>query len=139
MFFRKFKKSFRSKQTRHKPQRSFQQSREHSSEERREATCYNCNNPRHIKAKYPKLLERYKKKMDKKKAMVATWSDSKEKTSYSEWEHTHMCFMANTHKDKVNSSDSKSNSLSYNEFEHGFRKLVKHMISYLTNMIKLGS
>ena len=125
IFSRKFKKFFRRKQARHKPKRSFQQRREHSSEERREGTCYNCKKLGHIKAECPKLQERHEKKKYKKKVMAATWNNSEESSSSSKGEHAHMCFMAYTHENKVISFDFDSNSLSYNELEHEFRKLVK--------------
>ena len=56
---------------------------------------------------------------------MATWSENKEKSTSSEGEHAHMCFMAHTHEDNVTSSDDYSNSLSYNELKCGYKKLVK--------------
>ena len=109
MFSKNFKNFFRrNKRARHEPKRSFHQRREHSSEERSEATYYNCNKSGYIKVECPKLLERYEKK-----AMATTLSNSDEKSSTSVGEHAHMCFVAHTHEDNVTSSDDDSNSLSY--------------------------
>ncbi|GAV89508.1 LOW QUALITY PROTEIN: zf-CCHC domain-containing protein/UBN2 domain-containing protein, partial [Cephalotus follicularis] len=77
----------------------------------KEVTCYECNKPGHIRSDCPKL----KKKKDKKKAMIATWSDSDD-SSLDEDENkeiTNIAFMAMEDKNEVCSS-----SLSYNDLQN---------------------
>ncbi|PKA47003.1 hypothetical protein AXF42_Ash011677 [Apostasia shenzhenica] len=68
LFCRSQRKSFKAKDT-----------KENTSKiKENEVTCYNCNQPGHIKPNYLLLKE---KKIRKKKAFVATWSDSDENSS----------------------------------------------------------
>ena len=68
----------------------------------KEVTCYKCKKPGHIKYDCPL----YKVKKEKRRAMMATWSQSEDSSDdESENEFTNMCFMAFEDQDKV-SSDS---------------------------------
>ena len=70
----------------------------------KEVTCYKCKKPGHIKYDCPL----YKAKKEKRRAMMATWSQSEDSSDdESENEFANMCFMAFEDQDKV-SSDSDS-------------------------------
>ncbi|GAV65569.1 LOW QUALITY PROTEIN: UBN2 domain-containing protein, partial [Cephalotus follicularis] len=67
--------------------------KEGKSSKREEVICYECNKPRHYKNECPKLKNKEHSK--KKKAMMATWSDSDDSNSDEESneEIAHIAFM----------------------------------------------
>ena len=75
---------------------------EHSKEKDKEQPliCYECKKPGYFKSECPQLKKDLKKY--KKKAMMATWSDSDESSSEEEDSHeqANLCLMA--HENKVN-------------------------------------
>ncbi|PKA48979.1 hypothetical protein AXF42_Ash019517 [Apostasia shenzhenica] len=89
-----------------------------------EVTCYNCNQPGHIKPNCPLLKG---KKIRKKKAFVATWSDSDENSSSDEKEETaNLCLMADVESDDDGSTNSvNDSSLSYDELEENLVDLIQ--------------
>ena len=75
----------------------------------KEVNCYKCKKPGHIKYDCPL----YKAKKEKRRAMMATWSQSEDSSDdESENEFANMCFMAFEDQDKV-SSDSDDNEVSF--------------------------
>ncbi|GAV69684.1 hypothetical protein CFOL_v3_13185, partial [Cephalotus follicularis] len=76
-----------------------------------------CNKPSHIRPDCPKL----KKKKDKKKAMIATWSDSDDSSSdeNKNEEIANIAFMAMEDENQVCSS-----SLSYNDLQNEYNELI---------------
>ena len=75
----------------------------------KEVTCYKCKKPGHIKYDCPL----YKAKKEKRRAMMATWSQSEDSSDdESENEFANMCFMAFEDQDKV-SSDSDDDEVSF--------------------------
>ncbi|PKA54067.1 hypothetical protein AXF42_Ash016232 [Apostasia shenzhenica] len=89
-----------------------------------EVTCYNCNQPGHIKPNCPLLKG---KKIRKKKAFVATWSDSDKNSSSDENEEiTNLCLMADVESDDNGSTNSvNDSSLSYDEQEENLVDLIQ--------------
>ena len=79
----------------------------------KEVTCYKCKKPGHIKYDCPL----YKGKKEKKRAMMATWSQSEDSSDdESENEFANMCFMAFEDQDKVSSDfDDDEVSFEYDE------------------------
>ena len=77
----------------------------------KEVTCYKCKKPGHIKYDCPL----YKAKKEKRRAMMATWSQSEDSSDdESENEFVNMCFMAFEDQDKVSSdSDSDDDDVSF--------------------------
>ena len=77
----------------------------------KEVTCYKCKKPGHIKYDCPL----YKAKKEKRKAMMATWSQSEDSSDdESENEFANMCFMTFEDQDKVSSdSDSDDDEVSF--------------------------
>ena len=77
----------------------------------KEVTCYKCKKPGHIKYDCPL----YKAKKEKRRAMMATWSQSEDSSDdESENEFANMCFMAFEDQDKVSSdSDSDDDEVSF--------------------------
>ena len=77
----------------------------------KEVTCYKCKKPSHIKYDCPL----YKVKKEKRRAMMATWSQSEDSPNdESENEFANMCFMAFEDQDKVSSdSDSDDDEVSF--------------------------
>ncbi|PKA63479.1 hypothetical protein AXF42_Ash005374 [Apostasia shenzhenica] len=93
--------------------------------------CYKCNKPGHIKSNCPLLKPR---KSKKKKALVATWSDSDESSSSDDKEVVNLCLMADVDINSVNELP-----LTYDELEenlvdliHGYEKL-KNRYFFLKN------
>ena len=67
----------------------------------KEVICYKCKNPGHVKYDCPL----YKTKREKRRVMVATWSQSEDSSDdENENEVANMCFMAFEDKDEVNSN-----------------------------------
>ena len=111
-------------------------------------TCFECKKSGHIKAECPLL--KYKNKKVKKKAMVATWSDSEISSDEEEeekevanlcfmaWENksedqeeqeteneaAYSCFMALEDVEEEEENDEVSESLSYNELYDAFESLL---------------
>ncbi|GAV83276.1 hypothetical protein CFOL_v3_26724, partial [Cephalotus follicularis] len=83
----------------------------------KEVICYECNKPSHIRPDCPKL----KKKKDKKKEMIATWSDSDDSSSDKDEneEIANIAFMAIQDDNEVYSS-----SLSYNDLQNEYNELI---------------
>ena len=77
----------------------------------KEVTCYKCKKPGHIKYDCPL----YKAKKEKRRAMMATWSQSEDSfNDESENEFANMCFMAFEDQDEVSSdSDSDDDEVSF--------------------------
>ena len=77
----------------------------------KEVTCYKCKKPDHIKYDCPL----YKAKKEKRRAMMATWSQSEDSSDDErENEFANMCFMAFEDQDKVSSdSDSDDDEVSF--------------------------
>ncbi|GAV59495.1 LOW QUALITY PROTEIN: zf-CCHC domain-containing protein/UBN2 domain-containing protein, partial [Cephalotus follicularis] len=93
-----------------------------SDKEEKEVICYECNKPGHIRPDCPKL----KKKKDKKKAMIATWSDRhgchNDDSSSDEDENeeiANIAFMAMEDDNEVCSS-----ILSYNDLQNEYNELI---------------
>ncbi|GAV89359.1 zf-CCHC domain-containing protein [Cephalotus follicularis] len=85
--------------------------------EEKEVICYECNKSGHIRPDCPK----YKKKKDKKKAMIATWSDSDD-SSLDEIENeevANIAFMA-----IEDDSEVCSSSLNYNDLLSEYNELI---------------
>ena len=80
-------------------------------EEAKEVTCYKCKKSGHIKYDCPL----YKAKKEKRRAMMATWSQSEDSSDdESKNEFASMCFMAFEDQDKVSSdSDSDDDEVSF--------------------------
>ncbi|GAV67209.1 zf-CCHC domain-containing protein, partial [Cephalotus follicularis] len=88
-----------------------------SDKDEKEVICYKCNKPDHIRPDCPKL----KKKKDKKKAMIATWSDNDDSSSVEDEneEIAKIAFMAMEDENEVCSS-----SLSYNDLQNEYNELI---------------
>jgi len=82
-----YKKERQSNFRRGRPQGRFEKKEEMSH-------CYHCKKMEHLIADYPSLQATTSRKIQKKKAMVATWDDS-ETESEEEIDTAHVCFMAN--------------------------------------------
>ena len=77
-------------------------------EEKRDLMCFKCKKLGHVKYDCPFYKSEAKKR--KKKAMMATWSESEESSEKeNEKEVANMCFMAIDELDKVNSNLSDEN------------------------------
>ena len=109
----------------------------------KEVTCYKCKKPGHIKYDYPL----YKAKKEKRRAMMATWSQSEDSSDdESENEFSKMCFMAFEDQDKVSSdsdSDDDEVSFEYDEllialykFGENNTSLKKKFLSFKKNLMK---
>ena len=91
--------------------------------------CYECKKPRHIRLDCPLYKKEFRKK--KKRAMVATWSDSEGSTSTEEKETTkttNLCLM--TLKDEVMSLEPQT--------EHMFDELNSTFHELLSELKKVG-
>ncbi|GAV59425.1 zf-CCHC domain-containing protein [Cephalotus follicularis] len=88
-----------------------------SDKEEKEVICYECNKPGHIKPNCPKL----KKKKDKKKAMIATWSDIDNSSSDEDEneEIANIAFLA-----MEDDNEICSTSLSYNDLQNEYNELI---------------
>ncbi|GAV70508.1 zf-CCHC domain-containing protein/UBN2 domain-containing protein [Cephalotus follicularis] len=88
-----------------------------SDKDEKEVICYECNKSGHIRPDCPKL----KKKKDKKKAMIATWSDSDDSSLDKDEneEIANITFMAMEDENEVCSS-----SLSYNDPQNEYNELI---------------
>ncbi|GAV87119.1 hypothetical protein CFOL_v3_30545, partial [Cephalotus follicularis] len=88
-----------------------------SDKDEKEVICYECNKPCHIRADCPNL----KKKKDKKKAMIATWSNSDDSSldEDEKEEIANIAFMAMEDKNVVCSS-----SHSYNDLQNEYNELI---------------
>ena len=71
--------------------------------------------------------EKNKNKYFKKKSTTTSWSGDLKTNSSSEEERPNICFMAHSYENEVISSERDSNSLSYKELEHGFKKINKDL------------
>ena len=93
-------------------------------EEKRDLVCFKCKKLGHIKYDCP--LYKSKAKMRKRKAMMATWSESENESSKEENEKevTNMCLMAIDELDEVNSnfSDEDMHDV-FEELYEDFEKL----------------
>ena len=109
----------------------------------KEVTCYKCKKPGHIKYDCPL----YKAKKEKRKAMMATWSQSEDSSDdESENEFANMCFMAFEDQDKVSSDsdfDDDEVSFEYDEllialykFGENNISLKKKISSFKKNLMK---
>ncbi|GAV90947.1 zf-CCHC domain-containing protein [Cephalotus follicularis] len=88
-----------------------------SDKEEKEVICYECNKPGHIRLDCPK----YKKNKDKKKSMIATWSDNDDLSSDEDENEgiANIAFMAIEDDNEVCSS-----SLSYNDLVSEYNELI---------------
>ncbi|GAV74455.1 zf-CCHC domain-containing protein/UBN2 domain-containing protein [Cephalotus follicularis] len=88
-----------------------------SDKDEKEVICYECNKPGHIRPDCPKL----KNKKNKKKAMIATWSDSDDSSSDEDEseEIVNIAFMAMEDENGVCSS-----SFSYNDLQNEYNELI---------------
>ncbi|GAV65242.1 zf-CCHC domain-containing protein [Cephalotus follicularis] len=100
-----------------------------SDKHEKEVICYECNKPGHIRPNCPKL----KKKKDKKKAMIATWSDSDDSSLNEDQneEIANIAFMATEDENEVCSS-----SLSYNDLQNEYNELID-VLDYLNREYQL--
>ena len=81
--------------------------------------CFECKKPGHFRVDCPQLKKASRK--FKKKAMMATWSDSEDSTSEEEQkEVANLCFMAND--DEV--SAENLSDFTFNELEEAFFELM---------------
>ncbi|GAV70515.1 UBN2 domain-containing protein [Cephalotus follicularis] len=94
------------------------------SSKREEPTCYECNKPSHFKNECPNLKkkEQFKKRNEyvkKKKAMVATWSDSDPSSSEeeSDEELAHIAFMA------IEDEEENEVNFTFEELQNAYEKL----------------
>ncbi|GAV62313.1 LOW QUALITY PROTEIN: zf-CCHC domain-containing protein/UBN2 domain-containing protein, partial [Cephalotus follicularis] len=92
------------------------------SSKREEPTCYECKKPGHFKNECPNLKkkERFnKEQFKKKKAMVATWSDSDPSTSKeeSDKEVAHIAYMA------IEDEEENEVKFSFDELQNAYEKL----------------
>ncbi|GAV57113.1 zf-CCHC domain-containing protein/UBN2 domain-containing protein, partial [Cephalotus follicularis] len=85
--------------------------------EKIEVICYECNKPGHIRLDCPKL----KKNKDKKKATIATWSDSDDSSSDEDEneEIANIAFVAMEDDNEVCST-----TLSYNDLQNEYNELI---------------
>ena len=88
--------------------------------------CYECNKLGHLRAECPQPSKKHKRK---KKALMATWSDSEESLSKDdEHECTNLCLM--THENEVHSDSHVDPSLdkpydALNELMEEYKKLKR--------------
>lgn len=101
-----------------------------------EITCFECKNPRHMKAEYPQFKKKRYFGNKKKKSMMVTQDDSdSEKSSSSNDEQANICLIVDTNeKTEVNSCfefDTSSYASSDNEEDMPYDVLLQnyHMIS----------
>ncbi|GAV80083.1 zf-CCHC domain-containing protein [Cephalotus follicularis] len=89
-----------------------------SDKDEKKLICYECNKPGHIRPDCPKL----KKKRDKKKATIATWSDNDDSSTDEDEnkEIANIAFMAMEGENEVCSS-----SLSYNDLQNEYNELIE--------------
>ena len=101
----------------------------HSKEKDKEQPliCYECKKPKHFRSECPQLKKGPKKY--KKKAMMATWSDSDESSSEEEDSHeqANLCLMA--YKNEVNTETPD---------DFTFEKLQKVFYDLVDDLKKLG-
>ncbi|GAV75353.1 zf-CCHC domain-containing protein [Cephalotus follicularis] len=121
---RKFKKFLSNKRQQEKrPLKKHLQNGESSKKE--EVICYECNKPGHYKSDCPKL-KRNKEHSKKKKAVMATWSDSDNSSSDEEsnGEVANIAFMEieNEEENKVH----LSTSFSFDELQDAYDELVEY-------------
>ncbi|GAV58074.1 hypothetical protein CFOL_v3_01610, partial [Cephalotus follicularis] len=88
-----------------------------SDKEEKEVICYECNKPGNIRPDCPKL----NKNKDKKKAMIATWSDNGDSSSDEDKneEIANIAFMAMEDDNEVCST-----SLSYSDLQNEYNELI---------------
>ncbi|GAV92271.1 zf-CCHC domain-containing protein, partial [Cephalotus follicularis] len=88
-----------------------------SDKEEKKVICYKCNKPGHIRPDCPK----YKKNKDKKKAMIATWSNGDDSSSDEDEneEIANIAFMA-----VEDDNDVCSSSLSYNDLLSEYNEFI---------------
>ncbi|CAA0827393.1 Unknown protein [Striga hermonthica] len=117
MLARKLKKMFKKDRRFHKKKiQDFSKRKEQKKDAETSITCFECHQPGHIKANCPKLK---KDRKFKKKAMVATWSDSEDSSSSEDEECTetaNICFMA-VDAETVEEANSGSSDESEDEAE----------------------
>ena len=103
----------------------------------KEVTCYKCKKPGHIK--YDCHL--YKAKKEKRRAMMATWSQSEDSSDdESENEFANMCFMAFDDQDKVSfdsDSDDDEVSFEYDELHISLYKFGENNTSLKKKIFEL--
>ena len=88
----------------------------------REVICYKCKKSGHVKYDCPL----YKSKREKRRVMVATWSQSENSSDHeNEKEVANMCFIALEDQDKVNSNfdDNEKFMIEYEELLKDINKL----------------
>ncbi|GAV92310.1 hypothetical protein CFOL_v3_35690 [Cephalotus follicularis] len=120
---RKFKKFLSNKRQQGKrPFKKHIQKGESSKKE--EVICYECNKPRHCKSDCPKLKNKEHPK--RKKAMMATWSDSDDSSSdeESDGEVPNIAFMEIENEDE--NEVHHSTSLSFDELQDVYDELVEY-------------
>ncbi|GAV57089.1 zf-CCHC domain-containing protein [Cephalotus follicularis] len=88
-----------------------------SDKDEKEVICYECNKPGHIRHDCPKL----NKKKDKKKAMIATWSDNND-SSLDEDENEEIANIA--FMDMEDEKEVCSSSFSYNDLQNEYNELL---------------
>ena len=99
--------------------------REHSKEKDKDQPliCYECKKSRHFKSECPQLKKGPKKY--KKKAMMATWSESDDSSSKEEdsTEQANLCLMA--HENEVNSKTPSD--FTFEELHEAFYDLIDEL------------
>ena len=98
--------------------------------------CYKCKKSGHVK--YDCLL--YKAKREKKRAMVATWSQSEDSSDDEDKnEVDNMCFMAFEDKDEVNSNldENEDFIFEYDDLLKAIYKLDEKNTSLKKNLFEL--
>ncbi|GAV91545.1 zf-CCHC domain-containing protein/UBN2 domain-containing protein, partial [Cephalotus follicularis] len=108
--------------------KNFPQNEETS--KREEPTCYECKKPGHFKNECPNLKKNvhFKKTNEyfkKKKAMVATWSDSDPSSSEeeSDEEVAHIAYMA------IEDEEENEVNFSFDELQNAYEKLIENLKS----------
>ncbi|GAV62229.1 hypothetical protein CFOL_v3_05753 [Cephalotus follicularis] len=102
------------------PFKKFHSNKGESSKKEKDIICYECDKPGHTRLECPKLKK--KKNIFKKKAMIATWSDSDE--SSSEEANEEVANIALMAIENESDYDVTSSSLSFNELQSEHDELL---------------
>ena len=117
MFAKRFNKFMRMNKARRPPRKEIMKG-DSSKKEKEPIICYECKKPGHIKFECP-MWKKSNLKKQKKKAMVATWSDS-DTSDNDEEEVANLCLMAHDEPKVL----SNANTYSFDELQDAFDELA---------------
>ena len=94
-----------------------------------EIICFECEEPRHLRTKYPKLKKSSKKKTPDKKAMMATWEELDEEQEHAKSQEekeivANLCFMADIVSDEETEVTKTELELSYDDLQKAYDELL---------------